>query len=68
MVDNKVESNISQVHLLNLIIKLTSLQNFKGISIDEKNFIGFDLSMTTLYTGFIQVYAVFRLKSVLFSI
>jgi hypothetical protein len=51
MVDDKVKSDVSEVHLLYLVIELAPLKDLKGVSVDEKDLVGFDLSMTTLDTA-----------------
>jgi hypothetical protein len=48
MVHNQVEADIGQVHLLNLVIELGSLQDFKGITKDIEYLIRFYLGMTGL--------------------
>ena len=48
MVHNQVEADIGQVHLLNLVIELGSLQDFKGITKDIEYLIRFYLGMAGL--------------------
>lgn len=52
MVNNQVESYVYKVDLLNLIIKFSSLKNFKGISVNVEDSVRFNFGVTTLYEGF----------------
>ena len=52
MINNQVESYVYKVDLLNLVIKFSSLKNFKGISVNVEDPVRFNLGVTTLYEGF----------------
>ena len=46
MVHNQVETDIGQVHLLNLVVELGSLKDFEGVTEDIQYLIRFYLGMT----------------------
>ena len=48
MVYNQIEADISQVHLLYLVIEFGSLQDFESVTKDIEYLIRFYLSMTRL--------------------
>lgn len=49
MVHNQVKPNVSQMHLLHLVVELRSLKHFKRISEDVEDLVRLDLSMATLH-------------------
>ena len=49
MVDDKVEADVVEVHLLDEIVEFGTLEDFESITIDVENPVSFNLGMTTLH-------------------
>jgi hypothetical protein len=48
MVHDQVESDINQMDLFNLVVKLRPLEHFKSVSVNIQDLVGFNLSMAAL--------------------